>query len=744
MSNPVLQLRGSFSQKRNTSRPGPPSLPANKEISSDEVRTLAESLGKVKEYWDSYSFDYKPLCKPLVAVHYKRIIPKSGRIQRLLSEPGSTSNSTIVGARYEQGDKALKHVITHCVSTKALESSIEDLQNLADCIDDVCEGVVTTEKLAHINEQKANFDKRHLSRSAFSRLVVDVCYIEKFALNSPASEIEDTSMVTLYQGTGIDNTEFLREIGVAEINLQTYDGSTYLLTPEQYRLLYGAAPQLIAMSLPDLNEIPSDPMLESDDGLDASEIPVPGNEPWIGVLDTPFNNKVYFSDWVESSIEVDPALIQETDYVHGTCVSSIIVDGPTLNPALDDGCGRFRVRHVGIAAGGRFSSFTVVREIEKAVIKYPEVKVWNLSLGSVLEVPYNFVSAEAAALDRIQNEHDVVFVVAGTNDEYRTGVKRIGAPADSINSLVVNAVQINGEPCSYTRNGPVLSFFGKPDVSYYGGDDGQCMYACCEPHANRMVRGTSYAAPWIARKLAYLIEVMGFTREIAKALIIDSACGWLASNNPNQIGYGVVPIRIEDILSTPNDEIKFIYSGSSEMFDTYTHNIPVPLHQGKHPYFAKATLCYFPHCERNQGVDYTSTEISLTFGRIKGERILPIDNNVQDFPGCFTYEEEARQFFRKWDNVKHIAEELKDRGRVRKSYGEGLWGISLKTKERLDQKFGTNMHFGLVITLRAMDGVNRIDDFIQRCSFRAWLVNRIDIENQIDIFNAAEQEIEFE
>ena len=38
--------------------------------------------------------------------------------------------------------------------------------------------------------------------------------------------------------------------------------------------------------------------------------------------------------------------------------------------------------------------------------------------------------------------------------------------------------------------------------------------------------GTSFAAPWISRKLCYLIDVMGLPKEVAKALIIDAAAGW--------------------------------------------------------------------------------------------------------------------------------------------------------------------------------------------------------------------------
>lgn len=42
-----------------------------------------------------------------------------------------------------------------------------------------------------------------------------------------------------------------------------------------------------------------------------------------------------------------------------------------------------------------------------------------------------------------------------------------------------------------------------------------------------------------------------------------------------------------------------------------------------------------------------------------------------------------------------------------------------------------------VVTLKEMNGVNRIDDFIKLCMVRGWLVNQIDVQNQIDIYNKA-------
>ena len=124
--------------------------------------------------------------------------------------------------------------------------------------------------------------------------------------------------------------------------------------------------------------------------------------------------------------------------------------------------------------------------------------------------------------------------------------------------------------------------------------------------------------------------------------------------------------------------------------------------------------------------------------------IKPIDNNYQSGEiEHFTWEEDARKLFRKWDNVKHIRETLKKGNRAKKCYDKGIWGVSLKTKERLDEKHGEGMKFGIVVTPKEIYGVNRIDDFIKNCSLRGWLLNKIDIENRIDIYNVAEEEIDF-
>ena len=276
----------------------------------------------------------------------------------------------------------------------------------------------------------------------------------------------------------------------------------------------------------------------------------------------------------------------------------------------------------------------------------------------------------------------------------------------------------------------------------------------CEPLGAASVAGTSYAAPWIARKLSYLIDVLGLNREVAKAMIIDAARGWDEKPTPEEValyGHGVVPIHINDIIQTKDDEIKFVVSDISEKWNTYNYHFPVPLKDNKYPYIAKATMCYFPLCDRSQGVDYTNTELNLHFGRmgddnkikdIKGDK-----QNVEDISEVernYLLEDEARKQFRKWDNVKYIAESATKRMIPKDSYRNKNWGMEIKTNNRLAPQDGVGVRFGVVVTLKEMNGVNRIDEFIRSCTLNGWLVNVIDVVNRVDIHQKVNEEIKWE
>ena len=77
-------------------------------------------------------------------------------------------------------------------------------------------------------------------------------------------------------------------------------------------------------------------------------------------------------------------------------------------------------------------------------------------------------------------------------------------------------------------------------------------------------------------------------------------------------------------------------------------------------------------------------------------------------------------------------------------YDNPLWGISVKTKNRINQDDGKDLRFGIIVTLKEIHGKNRIDEFIQQCSFNKWFVEEVDIQNKFDIYNVAEEEIDFD
>lgn len=752
--NNILQLKGRFEKRKNEAGFGVPKLPAKQKVTSAHMRELKAQLMDVKAYWETN----REIKGALVSVHYIRIVAKSNRLRNLLGDVGKKPVDSICGAKFavkgaSRGEEGRKHIFTHYIQISAIERAIESLENAASIVDQEYKGCITSEDTENLGKNHIYTYDSVMKKTNFIAVVLDAYYVEKFAIDRPSDDVTQNMLVTIYK-TDVETTELLEKFGITVSKDKIIDGTTLLLEPGQMQTLYRRAPYLISMSVTDLTQVKLEDIVDDEEIDFDSErkIPVPGNEPIVGVIDTQFNEKVYFHEWVEyKNMLSNDIQLEKKDYYHGTAVTSIIVDGPKGNPKLDDGCGRFRVRHFGVATQSGFSSFAILRSIREIVANNPDIKVWNLSLGSPEPIKDNFISPEAAELDRIQSEYDVIFIVAGTNtpDGLVHPEMKVGSPADSLNAMVVNSVTMENESASYSRRGPVLSFFHKPDVSYYGGDGNRqdTKIALCIDNMGAIYKaGTSFAAPWITRKMAYLIHVMGLTREVAKVLLIDSAAKWSANGRiSDSIGYGVVPKRIEDVLSTSDDEIKFFITGTTEDYETYNYNLPVPVVDGKHPFYARAVMIYFPHCDRNQGVDYTSTEMDIHFGRVQPNgKLKTIDDNKQSEEGQVLYEEDAREIYRKWDNVKRVCEEIKGRAVPRKSYESGMWGISILTKDRVTTKNKEALQFGLVITLKEMYGKNRINEFIKSCMARNWLVTRLDVQNQVDIYTRAEEEIEFE
>lgn len=744
--NEVVTLTGKFTSIPRNSKGNNRTLPKGYCVTLKHLESLILDLEEILNYWRKHQTFFNGA---LIDVYYIKIAAKSNRIQEFITETHYKPNDSIVGAKFTSGNNK-KHIITHFIALSTIEKTILKAKRALAVLKREFNGKITYfkkyEEITRIDQ--INFKKYYITKTSFINIIVDSCYVEKFEVPESNCNVKNQSIVSLYD-LG-DLPSILRKIGIRVTPDQLLNKNTIILDPFNLEILKQKAPYLISMATENLTELaPTD----FDDYVENKkiEIPKPGNEPIVGVIDTLFSEEVYFHEWVEFHNLLSPDLVvDQKDYRHGTAVTSLIVDGPQLNPSLEDGCGRFRVRHFGVALHSGLNSVTVIRSIQNIIAENHDIHVWNLSLGSKNEINQNFISAQAAELDRIQFENDVIFVVAGTNKSgNKSLIEKIGAPADSINSLVVNSVAYDRKAASYSRKGPVLSQFIKPDVSYYGGTYPNYINVC-EPFGLAKLGGTSFAAPWVTRKLAYLIEIIGLNKEEAKALIIDSARKWDNKKSREElitIGNGIVPKKIDDIINTPNNEIRFIISSKAKKFDTFNYQLPVPIHNDSYPFVARATLCYFPKCTRNQGVDYSNTELDIYLGRINDDgKIKAINHNVQSSDDYtqneYVTEKEARVLFQKWQNVKQVSDEFTPRSRARKSYKSKLWGISIKKKERLNQKDGQGITFAVVVTLREINGENRFNEFIQQCLTKGWLVNRIDNKNQLKLYNASEQSID--
>lgn len=749
--NPLLQVKLRFENENSSQKPGDRNLRSKEETSVEKMDSLMESLRAVLRF---YRKTPRIVAKLLVDVNYNDIIAKSNRIQALIKPKGLNTNDTIVGARFSNAEEGKEnHIITHYVDIKTVENTLSEMQIAKRFLLESLNGKATASNFKEPNST-INYEGYTLSKKKLRDIIIDCSLVNSFSVPYiSAVPNRDNFLVTFYK-TELSLSSVLEKLSIDDIKYQYsfYGSDTISMTKDLLEYLNEKVPYLISMVSSDLSKITLNEIAGQYVPKQV-EIPDPQNEPTIGVIDTLFDDSVYFNKWVKNQDcldDVEKLCLRNAPKKHGTEVSSIIVDGPRLNPWLDDGCGRFKVRHFGVCED-KISTSRLVKKIKEIINRNLDIHVWNLSLGTEDEVSKNFISFDAAALDEMQFKQNVIFVVSGTNDnrEQKKGVLKVGSPADSLNSIVVNSVKRNGQPASYSRKGTVLSFFNKPDVAYYGGDYDDRIIAYSPDVGEEHVYGTSFAAPWISRKLCYLIDVMQLPKEVAKALIIDSAAGWNYKTDTykfkNLIGYGIVPIDIQKVLSAESEEIKFVVYGSSSSYKTTNYTIPVPKDdEDKFPYVARATLCYFPQCLRLQGVDYTCRELSLKFGRVKKDgKIDDINENIQDEEGSYVNERTSRKEFRKWENTKFISRILGNNRSI-KAYGDGYWGFEVTSKERLRNKTKDILNFGAVVTLKEINGINRIEDFIRACTLRGWIVNEMNIQDRIDVYNSTQENVTIE
>lgn len=383
--------------------------------------------------------------------------------------------------------------------------------------------------------------------------------------------------------------------------------------------------------------------------------PISGVEyPIVGLIDsgTDPTNKL-LQAWVVDRDEDDVPRADQ-DNSHGTFVAGLLANGFNLNHK-DPQFPRTQCRIVDVVAVPKpttpLMEDDLLNTIRRAVRKYPQVKVWNLSLSRKDMVCRDDAFSEfGMELDEIQRLFDVSFVSCAGNFEElplrgwppeNLGERdRIHPPADSALGVSVGAMAHVDRPSSrvrprepspFSRRGPGAAYLPKPEVCHIGGNcDGQLNYRqvgvlsvgtsgqVCE------AIGTSFSTPIVASILANIRSgtASPMSRTLAKALLVHSAAlghGPIDAAELRYRGFGV-PGDLSDVLTCPPWQATLIFEPelhpSKKLFARADFPIPKCFRRpdGRVEGEFLMTLVYDPPLSPNAGAEYCQTNVDVSLG----------------------------------------------------------------------------------------------------------------------------------
>lgn len=380
----------------------------------------------------------------------------------------------------------------------------------------------------------------------------------------------------------------------------------------------------------------------------------------------------------------------DTDHQHGTNVASLVAGAHSLNEAHQDlpPLGAMVYDVCGLeSAGGGYVGDLILR-LEDAIRNRPDVRIWNLSLGTPHGCDGQTFSEFAQALDQMSDQYDVLFVVAAgnyVNEPRRTWPSlatlqdQVSCPGESVRALTVgsichvgasDALNEAGEPAAYSRRGPGPVFTPKPDIVHVGGgvhapwNSGSASVAVLTPH-NAPARGfgTSYAAPIASSMAAHAWEAVaggtGLTAKPAliKALMIHAAQLSSPPYTPwERRYYGAgLPKDVLAALYDRDDSFTLIFESRlvpSVRWRKAPYPIPAGLmHEGKLRGEVIITAVYAPPLDGNAGAEYVRANVELSFGTLEGDNIhskVPLKGE----DGSDGYESAQVEHGGKWAPVK--------------------------------------------------------------------------------------------
>jgi hypothetical protein len=374
----------------------------------------------------------------------------------------------------------------------------------------------------------------------------------------------------------------------------------------------------------------------------------------VGIIDSGTNpNNVRLQSYVVNRYDWVPRSQQDND--HGSFVAGLVANsralnhGDTIFPSVRSKI----IDFVALDDSGEIAEYDLITVIDKALHEYPNVRVWNLSLGQDIICKDGRFSLLACKLDSIAKKRNVLFVIAAGNFEeplrawpplYDIGDRdRICPPADSIRGLTVgslahletpNTCAKKGDPSPFSRRGPAPHFYIKPEVSHIGGncdlkaDFLQTGVISVEGNGNVAENiGTSYATPIISTLAANVFRELepddSLSPTLVKAMLVHSA--FVRSGKPGVTevryrGFGS-PGDLNDVLNCMESSATIIFYAELEehvLFEKRDFPMPLCLQVPKKGLRAEVfmTLAYDPPTDARYGIEYCRSNVTASLGTV--------------------------------------------------------------------------------------------------------------------------------
>ncbi len=280
----------------------------------------------------------------------------------------------------------------------------------------------------------------------------------------------------------------------------------------------------------------------------------------------------------------------------------------------------------------------------------------NLSLGPRVPILDDDPHEWTVRLDDFLSFGDLFMTVAVGNDGNQgTDLGRIQPPGDAVNAFAVGASDGHHNKAArafYSCVGPGRSpGLVKPDAVAFGGTATNLM-RIVDP-TSRVIRhraGTSYAAPLALRLAA---GVQATVHEPVDPIMLHALLVSRAQFNPyrhdqTEVGWGVLPAAVEDILYSPEDEVVVMYQGLIAKGTPLKAKIPLPsgLPLDLKPTIA-ATFAYRAPVDPAHPVSYTRAGLEIRF-QPDGKASIGFFSKTQ-----FDTEQTLRADALKWETCRH-------------------------------------------------------------------------------------------